>query len=342
MKLRLITAAVLVFIVTGCALLGKTTGPDKGEYWRALHLLNYNNDAALDALAEKLPALAASGINVLVLEVDYHFEFKSHPELRMQNPITLEGARRFAAACRENDIRLIPQFQCLGHQSWAKQTFPLLTVYPELDLTPNAFPGNEGLYCREWDVTNPRVYEIVFPLLDEIIDAFQVDALHVGMDEIFLLGSEKSPATKGKDPAKLYAKAVNDLYGHIVETRGIEMLMWADRFIDGHKYSFGKWEASENGTAPAIDMVPKDIIMCPWHYEPREVYESIPVFLDKGFRVLPASWHKVDAAEKLIRYSIGLDHPNMLGHFFTTWGRAGDDVTKYPPVVELAGLLMEK
>lgn len=341
MKLsRRMVIAIIALAVAGCSMAPKV-GPKKGEYWRAVHLLNYNDDAALDRLAEKVPTLAANGINVLILEVDYHYDFHSHPELRMNNYITKAGAQKFAAVCRENGIRLIPQFQCLGHQSWAKETFPLLTVYPELDLTPGAFPDNEGLYCREWDVTNPRVYQIVFPLIDEIIDGFGVDAFHVGMDEIFLLGSDQSPATKGKNPAELYAKAVNDMYGHIVKKRKIEMLMWADRFIDGKALKFGKWEGSENGTYPAIDMVPKDIIMCPWHYEPRETYPSIPIFLEKGFRVLPVSWNKVDAVNNLIDYSLGLNHPKMLGHMFSTWSRV-DDITVYPPLASLPKLLGPK
>ena len=44
---------------------------------------------------------------------------------------------------------------------------------------------------------NPEVNSIIFELLDEIIEAFQADAFHVGMDEVFLLGSELSPSTKG-------------------------------------------------------------------------------------------------------------------------------------------------
>jgi hypothetical protein len=117
------------------------------------------------------------------------------------------------------------------------------------------------------------------------------------------------------------------------------MLMWADRFIDGAKYKMGKWEASENGTYPAIDMVPKDIIMCPWHYTLRDSYPSIPVFLEKGFRVLPTSWNKPDAAQKLISYSMGLKNRNMLGHIFTTWGEGSGNVTEWPPLVQGIGLL---
>src|SRR6185369_14813838 len=252
------------------------------KQWRSVHLLDYNTDVELDALGQNLEALAKQGINVIVLEVDYNFNFKSHPELRRgTNPITRDGARRFAALCRKFKIRLIPEFQSVGHKSWKSETFSLLTVYPKFDLTPGAFPNNEGIYCREWDVLNPVVWRVVFELMDEIIDAFNADALHVGMDEVFLLGSEQSPSTKGKDPAMLFAKAVNELHTHLVRKRRVEMLMWGDRLIDGNKLDLGEWEASKNGTAAAVDMIPKDIIICPWHYEARENYPSIPMFIEK-------------------------------------------------------------
>jgi hypothetical protein len=143
--------------------------------------------------------------------------------------------------------------------------------------------------------------------MDELIDAFRANAVHVGMDEVFLLGSDLSLSTKGKDPSMLFAKAVNDIHGHLVRQRHVEMLMWADRLIDGKTNAFGEWESSMNGTAAAIDMIPKDIIVCPWHYELRETYPSIPMFLNKGFRVLPAGWNKLEAATALIEYSRQFD-----------------------------------
>ncbi|PWT91643.1 MAG: hypothetical protein C5B55_07770 [Blastocatellia bacterium] len=303
--------------------------------WRAVHLLDYNNDAALDALGQNLESLAKQGINVIVLEVDYNFDFKSHPELRRgTNPITKDGARRFASQCKKVGIRLIPQFQSLGHQSWKAETFPLLTAYPNFDLTPGAFANNEGLYCREWDPLNPEVWKVVFQLMDEIVDAFRADALHVGMDEIFLLGHELSPATKGKDPSVLFANAVKEIYDHIVRKKHLEMLMWADRLIDGNKYEFGEWEASKNGTAAAIDLIPKDIILCPWHYELRDSYPSIPTFIDKGFRVLPAGWKNVDATKALIDYSRKTGSPKLLGYMFTTWGVKKETLLEFEPMIE--------
>jgi hypothetical protein len=306
------------------------------EALRAIHLLAYETDAALAALALEVPVLARSGINAIVLEVDYNFAFASRPELRRGGaPITPQGAARFADVCHTHGIRLIPEFQSLGHQSWEGETFPLLTVYPELDTTPGAFPGNQGVYCREWDPLNPAVNRVVFQLMDEILDAFQADALHVGMDEVFLLGSPLSPSTQGQDPAMLFAKVVNDIHRHLVGERRVEMLLWADRLFDGRGLDFGGSESSLNGTATAVDAIPKDIILCPWHYEKREAYPSIPMFLDKGFRVLPASWKDADAALALIQYSEALAHPRMIGHMFTTWIRV-DDLPCYPPIV--AGL----
>ena len=310
--------------------------------WRALHLLDYNTDSDLDVLSQNLETLSRQGINVIILEVDYNFAFKSHPELRRgSNPITRAGARRFGALCKKFNIRLIPEFQSLGHQSWKETTFPLLTVYPEFDLTPAAFPNNEGIYCREWDPLNPKVWPIVFQLMDELIDAFQADAFHVGMDEIFLLGSELSPSTKGKDPAVLFADAVKKIHSHLVRKRRVEMLMWGDRLIDGKKFDLGEWEAATNGTAAAIDLIPKDIIICPWHYELKDSYPSIPMFIDKGFRVLPAGWNNVEATKALINFTESQTGPTMLGYMFTTWGVKKDVLTEFPPVTEGLKLLQQ-
>lgn len=177
--------------------------------------------------------------------------------------------------------------------------------------------------------------------MDEIIEAFDAKVMHVGMDEVFLLGSEYSPSTKGLDPAKLYAKAVNDIYNFLVNKKGIEMLMWGDRLIDANKINYGEWESSINGTAAAIGLIPKDIIFCDWHYEGFEDYHnlhkkeylSIPMFLSKGFRVLPTSWKNVENMESLLMYSLEINNPNMLGHLFTLWSAANvDELISYPPM----------
>jgi hypothetical protein len=327
--------ATILFWSMASVLCNGVVNAKESKSWRTVHLLDYNSDKDLELLGQNLETLAKQGINVIVLEVDYNFAFKSHPELRNgTSPITREGARKFAALCKKYKIRLIPEFQSLGHQSWKAQTFPLLTVYPKFDLTPGAFPNNEGIYCREWDPLNTEVWPIVFELMDELIDAFRADALHVGMDEVFLLGSEQSPSTKGKDPGVLFANAVKLIHEHLVTKRHVEMLMWGDRLIESSKYGSGEWEASTNGTYTAIDLIPKDIIVCPWHYEVRDSYPSIPMFVEKGFRVLPASWKDLNATKALIDFTRSHANPKVLGFMFTTWGVSKDVLLEFPPMVE--------
>jgi hypothetical protein len=292
---------------------------EESRPWSGVHV-GLSSQGQTKALTEVVGRLADAGINAIVAEINYGFEYQSHPELRSGNGSTKEQIRTLAAECRKHHIRLIPQFQCLGHQSWSKRTAPLLVKYPQFDETPGLYPDNKDIYCRSWCPLHPEVNPIIFSLMDELIDAFEADALHVGLDEVFLIGEDACPRCKGKDKAELFAQAVNDYHQHLVETRKIEMLMWGDRLIDADKIKYGKWEASANGTAPAIDRIAKDIIICDWHYEPRPAYESVPMFLEKGFRVWPSSWKNPEASKALVDYSLARKNPRMLGHLNTTWG----------------------
>ncbi len=308
--------------------------------WFGIHLIVGNN-AQMDALAGEVPTLAGLGINTLMTEINYSYAYVSHPELRAENPITEDRVRALVKVCRAHGVRLIPQFQCLGHQSWSKTTFPLLIQYPQFDETPGQFPDNENIYCRSWCPQHPEVNPIIFDLFDELIDVFEADALHVGMDEVFLIASEHCPRCKGHDPARLFAQAVNDYHAHLVGKRSVEMLMWGDRLLDAETTGYGEWEAAANGTYPAIDMIPTDIIICDWHYELCDGYPSIPLFLEKGFRVVPGGWRNVESTERLIDYAQQYRGERMLGHLCTVWGAAQPGaLADFPPVrAALAKLL---
>ncbi len=310
--------------------------------WLGVHVLMTSRNQTLQ-LTETVESLAKAGINTLVTEINYGYEFTSHPELRAGNPSTAEDIAKLVATCRQHGIRLIPQFQCLGHQSWSKHTYPLLIQHPEFDETPGTYPNNEGIYCRSWCPLHPEVNPIIFDLMDELIAVFKADAFHVGMDEVFLIGEDDCPRCKGKDKAELFAKAVNDYHQHLVGKHKLDMLIWGDRLIDSKKIPYGKWEASANGTAGAIDLIDKDIIICDWHYEPRVSYPSVPMFLEKGFRVWPASWKKIDGAKALIDYSRSLDNEKMIGHLNTIWGAVPmKDLATFEPLLYSTGQFNKK
>jgi len=299
--------------------------------WFGFHVM-VESPADAQGLIAEIPALAKLGVNLIVAEIDYNYEYVGHPELRSENPVSKETVKRLVGLCRGYGIRLVPEFQSLGHQSWEGQTFPLLVKYPQFDESPGKYPGNKGreplgndFYCRSWCPQHPGLNPIIFALYDELIDVFEADALHVGMDEVFVIGDDACPRCRGLAPARLFAKAVNDAYGHIVTARGKEMMMWGDRLIDGTETGYGMWEASKNETYPAIDLIPRDIIICDWHYERRYEtmrrygFPSIRLFLDKGFRILPASFRDPRAVRSLIGASLESPSERMLGHLCTVW-----------------------
>lgn len=240
--------------------------------------------------------LAPNGIRALVLRVDYDYAFESYPNLRSDHPLSRRDVKRLVAAAHETGIRLIPQINLLGHQSWAEQVTNLLRQYPQFDETPGVqmpekyeWPNDDGLYCKSYCPLHPEVHEVVFSLVDEVMEVFEADAFHAGMDEVFYLGTEQCSRCQGKDKAELFAGEVIRIRDHL-QAHGQELWIWGDRLLDGATTGLGMWEASLNDTWPAVDLIPKDVVICDWHYEnavPTPVY-----FATKGFRVYSCFWNR--------------------------------------------------
>ena len=97
--------------------------------------------------------LAPRQVNTLILRVDYNYQYTSHPELRDSSALSKSDVKKIVTACRNNNIRVIPQINLLGHQSWATKTSNLLREYPEFDETPEVkmpetykWPNADSLY----------------------------------------------------------------------------------------------------------------------------------------------------------------------------------------------------
>jgi hypothetical protein len=274
-------------------------------------------------ITEYMPRLR---LNELILEINYHYEYESHPEVREEECWTAEDCRRLKRLADANCVKIIPMINCLGHQSWADETFQLLRAHPEFDETPEIPLNNKEIYCRSWCPHHPEVNGLIFDLIDEIVDVFEADAFHAGMDEVFILG--RCPRCRGTEPAVLFAKSVKDIHAHIVGKRNLEMLIWGDRFIDSATTGYGEWEASANNTTAAIDLIPKDIVICDWHYETSyggvpATYPSVREFTKKGFRVWPAGWKSAQNAQMLTAVALETASDRMVGYLATTWTSIG-------------------
>jgi hypothetical protein len=54
------------------------------------------------------------------------------------------------------------------------------------------------------------------------------------------------------------------------------------------------WEASMNNTHRAVDMMPKDVMICDWHYERAD--KTAVYFAMKGFNVVTCPWRNPEVA----------------------------------------------
>lgn len=246
--------------------------------------------------------LAPGHFNLLILRVDWNYAYESHPELRDPNPLTKQDVKRIVDICRKHNIRIAPQINLLGHQSWAETTYALLREYPEFDETPHVdtknytgWPNPDGLYCKSYCPLHPEVHKVVFALVDELTDAFETDLFHAGMDEVFYIGDDKCPRCSGHDKAELYAGEVTKIQNHLA-LQGKRLMIWGDRLIDGKTTGIGAWEASMNNTHRAIDLIPKEVFICDWHYERSE--QTAVYFAMKGFDVATCPWCKPEVALK--------------------------------------------
>jgi Glycosyl hydrolase family 20, catalytic domain len=284
-------------------------------------------DSFVDFIAKEL---APRSLNTLILRLDYNYQYKSWPELASPSGLSEADVKKLVAVCRTNHIRLIPQINLLGHQSWQRSNGKLLQVYPEFDETPwvkvpdkYAWPNPDGLYCRSYCPLHPKVHEVVFAIMDELCDVFETDAFHAGMDEVFYIGESKCPRCGGKDKAELFANEVTLIHDHL-KTKQRELWIWGDRLLDGNLTGMGEWEASANGTARAVGLIPKDVFICDWHYERPDL--SPVYFAMNGLNVVSCPWTNPKSAlrqlQDMVRFreqATRVMKPRFQGIVQTVW-----------------------
>jgi hypothetical protein len=296
-----------------------------------------NVDSFVTFINDELPS---HYVNTLILRIDYRYQYKSHPELIDSPALSYDDVKKIVKAAHKNHIRLIPQVNLLGHQSWANKPGKLLAVYPRFDETPwismpekYQWPNSDSLYCKSYCPLHPELHKIIFDLVDEICDAFESSAFHAGMDEVFILADSKCERCTGKSKSELFAGEVTTIRNHLA-TYKRDLWIWGDRLLDGRTTGVGMWEGSFNDTQQAIDLIPKDVVICDWHYERAD--KTATYFAGKGFRVVTCPWRRPDVAlsqlNDMVQFRKNADAKlknNYLGIVQTVWSSSSAFLTGY-------------
>jgi hypothetical protein len=304
------------------------------------HFRPLNNQDLMDSVDGVISHLAPLGLTHLVIEINNSFKFVSHPEISCSD-ITAKDLRSVCDKLQSIGIEVIPLYNCIGHQGW-KTRNSLLIAHPEFDESPHIPDekliaevhervGDKWLstYTPAWCCNEPKVYDVVIPALDELVDATKCKTIHLGMDEIFLFG--QCERCKGMNPADLFRDNLLLLYNHFKQ-KGIKIMIWGDRLLnakkllgeDGARRARYTKDFENVGTSDCIEQLPKDIILCDWHYDKEDVYPSAKELMSHDYTIIPSCWYKPDAAEAFWeasrKQSIELDKKELLpGMLVTGW-----------------------
>lgn len=238
--------------------------------------------------------------NTVIIEVGGAMEYRRHPEINeswldycremgryperarevqemfgwAKNSIHFENGggrylpqdtiRKLVQYCRDRGMEVIPEVPSLSHADY------LLNAHQELAERPyDPFPD---VYCP----SNPESYRLLFDVLDEVLEVFQPETVHIGHDECYSLGL--CERCRDKDPAELYAGDITRIHDYLA-ARGVRTMFWSEKVLNAVTKSgqpFGgaeqTWNCSRNTSChiaaaySAIDRIPRDCRAHNWYW----------------------------------------------------------------------------
>lgn len=229
--------------------------------WRGLMLDSARHVQKIETIKAILDAMAVHKLNVLhwhlVDDQGWRLEIKKYPRL------TSEGAWRIPAGAAGRDARtgkavryggyytqdqvrdlvayaaargitIVPEIEMPGH------ALASLVAYPRYGMTlapPRAAMGDWGVFPYLYNVDD-QTFEFLGEVLDEVMDLFPSDYIHVGGDEAVKDQWKASPAVQArirelgvKDEHGLQSWFIQRIERHI-NARGRRMIGW-DEILEG-------------------------------------------------------------------------------------------------------------
>lgn len=234
--------------------------------YRGVHLLVSPDGLAYHGkMIERV--LSRFKVNQIVFECE-HVAWDSHPEIT--NParaMSKADVRELIRIANDHHITVVPLLQSLGHLEYA--------FYGKNNLDMAEDPAVPYAYCP----LNPKSHEFMADLIDETIELFgHPEYMHMGRDEFDMRGRfpfHEECRKIGRE--QLYIDDMIWNYAYL-KARGIKMMVWGDVLL-------------KKPYEEKIDQLPKDIVICDWHYGAMEQYHSVSYFRDRGFRVIGCTWY---------------------------------------------------
>ena len=253
--------------------------------------------------------LARYQYNTIILEIGGAMEYKRHPEINKtwveyckdtrsysgrsreiqhglypwrKNSIhcdngngsflTQARCRELAAYCRERGLEIVPECPTLSHCDY------LVMAHPEIrEREGDAYPD---AYCPN----HPDTYELVFDILDEVIEVFEPKMLHIGHDELYSIGV--CPRCAGQAPYELYVQDIKTIKAYL-DQKGVRTSMWGEKLLNsydhngnpvggtGNRYEKNGGICEIPDLYPCRDLLPEGILYIHWYWVFDDSYDNV-------------------------------------------------------------------
>ncbi|RDW81698.1 beta-N-acetylhexosaminidase [Aspergillus mulundensis] len=257
--------------------------------YRGIMVDTGRNFISVPKLYEQLDGMALSKLNVLHWHLDdtqsWPVHIDAYPQMTKDAYSTREtyshdDLRNVVAYARARAIRVIPEVDMPAHSASGWQQ-----VDPEIVACANSWWSNDNWPLHtavqpnpgQLDIINPKTYEVVRNVYEELSGIFDDNWFHVGGDEIqpncYNFSSYVTEWFQ-EDPSRTY----NDLMQHWIDTAVpiFESVSESRRLI--------MWEDVVLNTEHADD-VPTDIVMQSWN----NGLENIDKLTERGYDVIVSS-----------------------------------------------------
>lgn len=178
---------------------------------------------------------------------------------------TQDEARELVAYARERHIEIVPEVEFPGHACAA------VAAYPEFSCWPNGSHSvqvNGGIFSDVLNVANPGAVRFAKDVLDEIVDIFPYEQIHIGGDEC--------PTSAWSGNAECLALMQEKGFSHIRELQSHFVRQLSDHLTskegDEHRTVI-MWNESLSAAGTNVEMIEGTggMMMC---WEPNNTYPT--------------------------------------------------------------------
>lgn len=296
--------------------------------WRGLHDdLSRGPVPTTEYIKRQIRTAAEYKINLYSFYIEHTYQYKSHPLIGPPGgALTADEVKELVAYARRYHVEIVPEQQTFGHLHHVLK-FEKYTDLAEIPhghvLTP----------------TNPKSYEFVKELYQEIVPLYPGPFLHIGADETVELGQGQTRKMAEEiGVGRTYFNHLRQVY-ELLAPYNKKLMFWGDIALNHPEL---------------LPELPRDLIVMSWTYSPRENFDrwlkpfreaKMDVFVCPGVNNWNRIFPNLDNAIPNIRvFTRDGQKYGALGQFNTTWDDDGEalfSLAWYPVVYGAAAAWQE-